>query len=100
LLCLQFVAKFNKTEALGGMGQKMPDLCGDMVATRLSREKCEKLPKYTQSHRGLGMKTWLKLNCVKKLMKRARTKLLITIENFKIYQLEEELVLPKVRLKS
>jgi hypothetical protein len=36
----------------------------------------------------------------KKFMKRARTKLPITTENFKIYQLEEELELPKVRLKS
>jgi hypothetical protein len=33
-------------------------------------------------------------------MKRTRTKLSITIENFKISQVEEELGLPKVRLKS
>jgi hypothetical protein len=33
-------------------------------------------------------------------MNRARTKLPITIENFKIHQLEEELELPKVWLKS
>ncbi len=33
-------------------------------------------------------------------MKRTRTKLYITIENFKISQVEEELELPKVRLKS
>jgi hypothetical protein len=33
-------------------------------------------------------------------MKRTRTKLSITIENFKISQVEEELELPKVRLKS
>ncbi len=33
-------------------------------------------------------------------MKRTRTKLSITIENFKISQVEEELELPKVWLKS
>jgi hypothetical protein len=33
-------------------------------------------------------------------MKRTRTKLSITIENFKISQVEEELELPKVQLKS
>ncbi len=33
-------------------------------------------------------------------MKRKRTKLSIAIENFKISQLEKELELPKVRLKS
>jgi hypothetical protein len=33
-------------------------------------------------------------------MKRTRTKLSITIENFKISQIEEELELPKVWLKS
>jgi hypothetical protein len=66
----------------------------------LPREKCEKLPRYTQSHCVLGMKTWLKLNCVQKFMKRAITKLPITIEKLKIYQLEEELELPKVWLKS
>ncbi len=33
-------------------------------------------------------------------MKRTRTKLSIAIENFKIPQVEKELELPKVRLKS
>jgi hypothetical protein len=33
-------------------------------------------------------------------MKRTRAKLFITIENFKIFQVEEELELPKVWLKS
>jgi hypothetical protein len=33
-------------------------------------------------------------------LKRARTKLPITIEKFKIYQLKEELELPKVQQKS
>jgi hypothetical protein len=33
-------------------------------------------------------------------MKRARTKLPITLEKFKIYQLEEELEFPKVWVKS
>ncbi len=33
-------------------------------------------------------------------MKRTRTKLSIAIENFKISQVEKELELPKVRLKS
>ncbi len=45
-------------------------------------------PKYTQSHLVLGMKTWLKLNCLQKFMKITRTKLYIAIENFKIYQVE------------
>jgi hypothetical protein len=67
---------------------------------RASLRKMRKSPKYTQSHRVLGMKTWLKLNCLEKLMKRTRTKLSIAIENFKISQVEKELELPKVRLKS
>jgi hypothetical protein len=33
-------------------------------------------------------------------MKRARAKLSITMENFKIFQLQEELELPKFPLKS
>ncbi len=64
----------------------------------LPQRKMQKFPRYTKSHRILGMKTWLKLNCLCKFMKRARAKLSITIENFKISQLEEDL--PKVQLKS
>jgi hypothetical protein len=46
------------------------------------------------------MKTWLKLNCLETFMKRARTKFSISIKNVKISQLEEELELSKVWLKS
>jgi hypothetical protein len=42
------------------------------------------------------MKTWLKHSCLLKIMKRTKAKLSITIENFKISQVE----LPKVWLKS
>ncbi len=62
-------------------------------------EKMQKSPRYTQLHVVLGMKTWLKLNCLQKFVKRARSKLSISIENVKISQLEEELELPKVQLK-
>jgi hypothetical protein len=48
----------------------------------------------------LGMKTWLKINCLWKFFKRARAKLSILIEDFKISHLEEELEVLKFRLKS
>ncbi len=62
----------------------------------LQQRKIRKSPKYTQSHCVLGMKTRLKLNCLKKFMKITRTKLSIAIEKFKISQVEKELELPKV----
>jgi hypothetical protein len=46
------------------------------------------------------MNTWLKVTCLHKFAKRTRAKLSITIENFKIPQLEDELELPKVQQKS
>jgi hypothetical protein len=48
----------------------------------------------------LGMKTSVKLNCLKLFVKKAKAKLYISIENFKMYQLGEELDPPKVQLKS
>jgi hypothetical protein len=68
--------------------------------SRVATDKNAKITRYTQSHRVLGMKTWLKLNCVKKFLKRARTKLPITTKNVKISKLEKELELPKFQLKS
>jgi hypothetical protein len=47
-----------------------------------------------------GHEDFVKTKLFIKFMKRTRPKLSITIENFKISQLEEELELPKVWLKS
>jgi hypothetical protein len=47
-----------------------------------------------------GHEDFVKTKLFIKFMKRTRPKLSITIENFKISQLEKELELPKVRLKS
>ncbi len=56
----------------------------------VATEKNAKIAKLHSMYGVLGMKTWLKLNCLKKFMKRARSKLSISIENFKISPLEKE----------
>jgi hypothetical protein len=60
-------------------------------------EKCQKPPKYTQSHGFLDMNTWLKLNCLQKFVAREKEKLSISIENILI---RKKLELPKSQLKS
>ncbi len=63
------------------------------------REKCENRQD-TLNHIVFGHEDFVKTKLFIKFMKRTRPKLSITIENFKISQLEKELELPKVRLKS
>jgi hypothetical protein len=53
-----------------------------------------------QLHDVLAMKTWFKLIFVEKVMKRARTQLSITFENFKISSLLTEIWQFKPQLKS
>jgi hypothetical protein len=66
----------------------------------VATEKNAKIAEVHSITSRFGMKTWLKLNCLQKFTKRTRTKLSIAIENFIISQVEKEIELPKVRLKS
>jgi hypothetical protein len=45
----------------------------------LTNRKRKKLPRYTQPHGISGMKTWLKLNCSLKFVKKAKAKLSVFI---------------------
>jgi KaiC/GvpD/RAD55 family RecA-like ATPase len=58
-----------------------------------------KSPWYTQLHGNLTMKTWLKLNFLYKLIKRARTKLYIAFESFKISLLLRQVQMYELKLK-
>ncbi len=72
---------------------------GGELSVLHTHKKREKLPRYNQSHRILVMKALLELNYSQKITKRAWTRLSITFENLKIYQLEQKIQLSKLWLK-